>query len=107
MEIKEIKKELKKRKISYENLSSLSGVPLNTLKNIFSERTPHPRIDTMQAIERALGITGGSPLENANLGKPLTEKELRLLRAFNGLIPLMQDIMLEQMEKLAKIKETV
>lgn len=101
MEIKEIKKELKKRKISYENLSSLSGVPLNTLKNIFSERTPHPRIDTMQAIEKALGLADGSPLDNAKV-ETLTDKERRLLRAFNSLIPPMQDYILEMVEKLVK-----
>lgn len=101
MEIKEIKKELKTRKLSYEKLSLLSGVPLNTLKNIFSERTPHPRIDTMQAIEKALGIADGSPLDNARVNM-LSDKETRLLTAFNSLIPPMQDYILEMVEKLVK-----
>lgn len=103
MEIKEIKQKLKKRKISYKNLSSLSGVPLNTLKNIFSERTSNPRIDTMQAIEKALGLADSSPLANAMV-EQLTDKERRLLKAFNALIEPMQDIMLEQMEKMADIR---
>ena len=34
----------------------MSGIPLNTLKNIFRGKTEHPRIDTIQSIERALGI---------------------------------------------------
>lgn len=106
MDIKAIKQELKKRKMSYENLSLQSGVPLNTLKNIFSERTPHPRIDTMQAIERALGLADSSPLDNAMV-EQLTDKEKRLLTAFNALVEPMQDIMLEQIEKMAKVKETV
>lgn len=56
MTISEIKEFLKTNKITYEMLSQKSGVALNTLKSIFSGRTPCPRIDTMQAIERALGI---------------------------------------------------
>lgn len=106
MDIKAIKQELKKRKMSYENLSLQSGVPLNTLKNIFSERTLHPRIDTMQAIERALGLADGSPLDNVMV-EHLTDKEKRLLRAFNTLVEPMQDIMLEQIEKMAQVRKTV
>lgn len=56
MKISEIKKYLKDNKITYEKLSELSQVPLNTLKNIFSGRTPTPRIDTIQSIEKALGL---------------------------------------------------
>lgn len=47
---------LKQKNITYEKLSEMSGIPLNTLKNIFRGKTEHPRIDTIQAIERALGI---------------------------------------------------
>lgn len=56
MEIQATKAYLKANKITYEQLSERSGIPLNTLKNIFSGRTEHPRIDTMQAIEAALGL---------------------------------------------------
>lgn len=51
-----IREELKKRKMTYKELSDLSGVPLDTLNNFFRGKTRNPRIDTMQAIERALGI---------------------------------------------------
>lgn len=61
MEIKQLKFGIKNQKITYKELSELSGIPLNTLKNIFSGRTKHPRIDTVQAIERALGM---SPTED-------------------------------------------
>ena len=56
MEIQTLKTYLKSNKITYEQLSEKSGIPLNTLKNIFSGRTSNPRIDTMQAIEAALGL---------------------------------------------------
>ncbi len=57
MEVQALKSHLKNQKITYEQLSERSGIPLNTLKNIFSGRTPNPRIDTMQAIEAALGLS--------------------------------------------------
>ena len=56
MEIQEIKSYLKQKKITYQQLSDTSNIPLNTLKNIFRGKTANPRIDTMQAIERALGL---------------------------------------------------
>ena len=56
MEIKKLKTEIKRKGLTYETLSAESGIPLNTLKNIFSGRTPNPRIDTVQAIEKALGL---------------------------------------------------
>ena len=56
MDVQAIKGYLKANKITYEQLSEKSGIPLNTLKNIFSGRTPNPRIDTIQAIMRALEL---------------------------------------------------
>lgn len=57
MNVAEIKKHIKQHKITYEALSEQSGIPIGTIKSIFSGRTPNPRLDTMQAIERALGIS--------------------------------------------------
>lgn len=54
MTINEIKIYMKKNKISQIQLAELSEIPLNTLRNIFSGRTPTPRIDTMQAIENTI-----------------------------------------------------
>jgi len=54
--IQNIKGYIKEKNITYQQLSDLSGIPLNTLKNIFRGKTENPRIDTVQAIERALGI---------------------------------------------------
>lgn len=57
MEIAELKQYLKSRGMTYKDLAEKCNVPESTLKNLFSGATKHPRIDTMQAIERALGIT--------------------------------------------------
>ena len=56
MEVSEIKQYMKENKITYAELSEKSGVPIQTLSKIFAGITPNPRIDTMQAIEKALGL---------------------------------------------------
>ena len=62
MDIRILKKRKKELKFTFEELSQKSGVPIQTLHNIFRGHTVNPRVDTMQAIERALGI-GGQTLE--------------------------------------------
>ena len=71
MDIMEIKRYLKEHKITYKMLAEMSGVPESTLKNIFGGFTPHPRTDTMEAIERALGINEkSSPAEQESVKIP-------------------------------------
>ena len=60
--ISEIKKIIKERKITYAQLAALSNIPEGTLKNIFSNTERNPRLDTMQAIEHALGLDEKKPL---------------------------------------------
>lgn len=57
MQLAEIKSYLKKHKITYSDLSQKSGIPIGTLKNIFAKCSTNPRIDTVQSIERALGLS--------------------------------------------------
>lgn len=73
-------KKRKEEKMTLEILSQKSDIPLNTLKNIFSGRTMTPRIDTVQAIERALG-----------LAPTFTEEERALGLSENHLIALSDD----------------
>lgn len=71
MDIMEIKKYLKAHKITYKQLAEMSGVPESTLKNIFGGFTSNPRMDTIEAIERALGINEkSSPAEQESLKVP-------------------------------------
>lgn len=56
MTVEQVKTYLKKNKITYKTLSEKSGIPAGTLKNIFSQCKINPRLDTMQAIEEALGL---------------------------------------------------
>ena len=62
--IEEIKAYMKEKNITYQDLSDMSNIPLNTLKNIFRGKTKNPRIDTLQAIERALGMKEKTPPGN-------------------------------------------
>ncbi len=55
-EIEAIKKYLKEHKISYLTLSEKSGIPIGSLRNIFSGISKNPRLDTIQAILRALDL---------------------------------------------------
>lgn len=47
----------KQKKLTLQYIADVSGIPKRTVDDIFSGHTKHPRVDTMQAIERALGIT--------------------------------------------------
>lgn len=62
METEEIKKYLKEKDITYEELAKKTGLSISTIKKLFAGISKYPRVDTMQAIERALGI-GGQTLE--------------------------------------------
>jgi DNA-binding Xre family transcriptional regulator len=56
MNILDIKRELKNRKISYSKLSQNTGIPLSTLKAIFGGKTKSPRLDTLKLICEYLDI---------------------------------------------------
>jgi transcriptional regulator with XRE-family HTH domain len=56
MDIEYVKKVMKEKKITQIDLSDLSGIPIQTLRKIFAGYTQNPRIDTVQAIEKALGL---------------------------------------------------
>lgn len=103
MEIQHYKNYLKEIGMTYEQLSKKSGIPLNTLKNIFSGKTAHPRIDTIQAIERALGMK-----ESATQKSPqdeLSEGEKMLLDLFNRVPEDKQELVLQMIQIALKSQE--
>lgn len=55
--IERLKEAKKRMKITYEELSSLSGVPISTIYDLFRGVTTDPRAGTLEAIERALGLS--------------------------------------------------
>ena len=99
--IQEIKNYIKKAGITYQQLSNTSGIPLNTLKNIFRGKTKNPRVDTMQAIERALGLnTEVPPTEQ------LTQDEKELLTAYRVLSSSMRAYVLQIVKIAVSSQET-
>ena len=79
MTVKEIKEFMRINKITQVELSEKSGLPLQTIRNIFSNPTRNPRIDTMQAIENALGFVSPTAVSQ------FTEKENELIRLYRAL----------------------
>ena len=51
------KEQKRKLKLKYDDIAERSNIPKGTIQNIFAGYIPNPRIDTVQAIERALGLT--------------------------------------------------
>lgn len=49
-------KRKKELKLTFDELSSLSGIPKRTILGVFRKEVITPRIDTVQAIEKALGL---------------------------------------------------
>lgn len=78
MNIQEIKSYMKKNKITYENLSKMTGLSVSTITKIFGGFAKYPRIDTMETIERALG------LDNKQVSLPIiTDEKAELLALFD------------------------
>ena len=89
MDVLKIKNLMKSKGITYEELSTMSNIPLNTLKNIFRGKTQNPRIDTVQAIEKALGLDKSEDIaisaedrELIELIKQLSDEETKELSNF-------------------------
>ena len=59
MDISILKQKKKEMNLTFSALSDASGVPIQTLHNIFRGHTENPRVDTLEAIERALGLDKG------------------------------------------------
>lgn len=55
--IERLKQAKKQKNMTFEELSQKSKIPLSTIYDIFRGITTAPRIDTMQAIEKALGLS--------------------------------------------------
>ena len=89
MDINLIKTVMRERKMTQKDLSDMTGVPLQTIKYIFTGRTLYPRIDTVEAIEKALGLDKSEDIaisaedrELIELIKQLSDEETKELSNF-------------------------
>ena len=105
MDIMELKKYLKEHKITYKMLAEKSGVPESTIKNIFGGFTQNPRIDTIEAIERALGINEKSPAaqEQPSVKIPDSIKKVQLA-FFEGLDGLSEESVQDVLKYIEYVK---
>ena len=78
---KRLKEILGEKRISLEYYSQMSGVPMETLRNIYYGRTSNPNIKTVMAMAEALDMTINSLLgvENAN-----TNEERKLMNYYRN-----------------------
>lgn len=74
MDILLYKKILKQKKMTYEDLSKLSGLSLSCIRKIMSGAAQYPRIDTIEAIEGALGLSSDITPEERAAGVTATKK---------------------------------
>ena len=79
MDIEYLKQAKKAKKMKLQEISDLSGIPKRTVDGIFSGKTANPRTDTLQAIERALGIN------NEKTAPEYTEAEMQLFELIKQL----------------------
>lgn len=61
------KKRKKELKLNYTEIAELSGVSKRTVEDLFRGFTKNPRIDTVEAIEKTLGIGGDDWTEEERL----------------------------------------
>ena len=81
----ELWKKIKKEKgITIEEIAQKANLPKGTVQNIFCGYVPNPRINTIQAIEKALGITEETIT--------LSEKEIKLINTIRKLPQNKQDL---------------
>lgn len=102
VDIEMLKAAKKKCKMTFDELSERSGIPLSTIYDIFRGVTTSPRVDTMEALEKALGLSVEKEKKPVAVSYEPSEKEKRLLSAFSALIPSLQDYLIETAEKLVQ-----
>lgn len=68
------KKAKKSLGITFDELAEKTNISVSTLKDIFRGKTYAPRIDTVQSIEKALGINSAWTDDDYQNGVSLTKK---------------------------------
>ncbi|MGN0683448.1 MAG: helix-turn-helix domain-containing protein [Oscillospiraceae bacterium] len=95
-------------KLTYDELVKITGLSKRMVSGFFSgdPKYQNPSVATLEAINRALGFADDVPINapttpsQPRANEVLTEKQKRLLAAFDALIPSLQDYIIETTEKL-------
>ncbi len=78
MDIKTLNEERKRLGLSVEELAERAGLPKSTLEKILFGVVKNPRIDTVQAIERVLGLDE----KKSVIERPTSEIEENFIREY-------------------------
>ena len=96
MDVSIYKKILKEKRMTYEDLAQKTGLSLGCIKRIMAGIARYPRIDSIEAIENALGISSTITPEGETASEPLlTTEEKELLSLFRQLSPYLQGLTLD------------
>lgn len=95
IDINELRAAKARKKMSLREISEQSGVPRRTVEDVFRSKVRSPRLSTVTAISKVLGVEDGVTLST---------DEARLLVAYAALKPATQQTILDMIESLAKGK---
>lgn len=116
MEASKLNEERKRQKLSVAELSQIANLPKGTVEKVLFGIVQNPRIDTVEAIEKALGLSSGrlewtekdKTLGVGNHPTYLSERERKWIELGSEVIRIKGEAyydMLEQMiEAVIKIK---
>ena len=106
MNIQDIKKILKNRRISYDKLSKDTNISRSTLADIFRGKTQNPRMDTLQIICNYLNLKEEDIFYQIQSQKfNVSNDDEKLLKNFHSLTDAQQEVVRMLIEGL--IEETV
>lgn len=82
MDIQQWKKRQKELNLTYQQIADKAGVSKRTIEDIFRGFTTSPRIDTVQAIENALGIPSDRNIIDENYLNAISSEEMEVIKKF-------------------------
>lgn len=87
MDLTRLKEAKKRENLTIATIAERANLPKGTVQNIFCGYVPNPRSDTLEAIERALGLTSSewATKEHTSNDEQLTQEEQTLLNNFRSL----------------------
>lgn len=105
MGVEELNEERKRQKLSVAELAAKANLPKGTVEKVLFGIVKNPRIDTMEAIERALGINEkSSPAEQESLKIPEALKPYQVA-FYEGLNGLSEESMKDILKYIEFVKE--
>lgn len=86
--------------LNYEKIAKLAGISKRSVEDIFRGYTKTPRVDTVEAIERALGLRDGGLQETAR--EEISPQEYRLLSAFRSVDAVTRELVIALLENVGR-----